>query len=480
MSKRGLRALVAVACVTGGLFAAVSPAQGAVEDPLWVFQPIPAPPPIPPPYFPPPYGNFEGPCGLGVDSAGNFYVSDYYHDQVDVYDPNASYGPQQFGPAGYITQMSNIDPIDGPCGLALDASNHLYVNDYHRAVLRYGAMPSFGASTTISGAEVDGTHPTGVAVDPATGDVYVNERTYVGVYDSSGNLLEEIGKGSLQDGYGIAFSSYPATAGSLYVPDAATDTVKVYDPATDTENPVAVLDGSGTPKGEFVSLRDAAIAVDRVTGEIYLTDDLQPQYTERPQAIAYVFSSTGAYEGHLKYLVTDAMPPGLAVDDSATATQGRVYVTSGNTTFASIYAYGPGAATTAPVALATASLSLAATGTGGGTVRTSALECTTSCEEEVPAGSTVSVSAQADPGSAFVGWSGACSGSAPSCEVQMESSAAVRATFTQAGSEGASSSSGTSQGTGWASTAQLPRATGTIRKHRHHHRSYHHAKGRHR
>jgi hypothetical protein len=52
----------------------------------------------------------------------------------------------------------------------------------------------------------------------------------------------------------------------------------------------------------FVSLRDSAIAA--------------PQTT---------------YKGHLKYNIADALSPGLTVDNSGAITQGRVYVTSGNT-----------------------------------------------------------------------------------------------------------------------------------------------------
>jgi DNA-binding beta-propeller fold protein YncE len=348
--KRGWLALI---CVAVGLSALAPAAQGAASDPLFVFTPRPSPGLPPPPPVPPPTSTLEGPCGLGVDSFGDFYVSDYYHDTVDAYDADANYNAKEVsGATGYITQLAAIDPLDGPCGLALDASNHLYVNDYHRAVLRYGALGSFGAGAAITGATTpEATHPTGVAIDLATNDLYVDQRTHVSVFDSSGALIEEIGGASLKDGYGIAYSAYPATQGYLYLPDAATDTIKVYDPATDKDDPIEEVDGSETPKGEFVSLRDASVAVDRVTGEIYVVDDLQPSYTEKPQAIVYVFHPDGTYEGHLKSLITWGMPSGLAVDNSTQPTQGRVYVTSGNSTLGSIYAYGPGAATTAPIAL---------------------------------------------------------------------------------------------------------------------------------
>jgi hypothetical protein len=185
-----------------------------------------------------------------------------------------------------------------------------------------------------------------VAANQFSGDVYVNERDRIGVFDASGTKLGTIGEGTLQDGYGLAYSE-----GRIYVPDAATNTVKVYEATPGETDPVATIDGSGAPNGHFTSLRDSAVAVDDASGEIYVADDLQPEYTERPEVVVYVFSSTGAYKGRLKYSVVGGLPVGLAVDDSFESSQGRVYVTSGNTEKASVYAYGPGAATTSAVAL---------------------------------------------------------------------------------------------------------------------------------
>jgi hypothetical protein len=365
--RRALFFIVALLCL-----ATAGPARGAAEDPLFVF--TPEPPKLPEqPAVPPPAGYFEGPCGLAIDSAANVYVSDYYpeeiadHNAVDVFGPNPISYPYDFR-----TQIRHIDPIDGPCGLAIDGDGTLFVNDYHRAVLKYETstfpppplMPFkapfpvyYGAATTI-----DTAHPTGVALDEAAGRLYVDNRTHVSVYDSAGapldstgGTLEEgeepllIGAGSevdsIENGYGLAVSAFPATAGRLYVPDAADDVVEVYDPAVDLEDPVAVIDGSEVPGGGFVSLRDSAVAVDRVSGKVYVADNLQPQFTESPEAAIYVFDSTGTYLGRLKHNIVDALPPGLAVNNSAEATQGRVYVTSGNTEFASVYAYGPGAET---------------------------------------------------------------------------------------------------------------------------------------
>ncbi|HYG97225.1 MAG TPA: NHL repeat-containing protein [Solirubrobacterales bacterium] len=342
------RSLAVLILALAATCASAVPALGAASDPLFIFRPVPST--NPKKQYPPPSLNFNGPCGLGVDSAGNFYVSDYYRHTVSVFTPDLH---PETGYPFYLGQLQEVDPLSGPCGLAFDAADNLYVNSYHRSVIEYGSKAGFGTGTAIAGAGVDSTHPTGVAVDPASGNVYVDARTHIAVYDSTGAPVMEgseplrIGLGDLVDGYGVAFSQHPATLGRLYVPDAATATVKVYDPAVDTVAPVAEIDGSATPEGRFVSLRDAAIAVDRVSGDVYVVDNLQPLYAEQPTALVYVFGPDGSYKGHLKYLIRDALPAGLAVDNSATATQGRVYVTSGNTEGAGVYAYPPGAATTA-------------------------------------------------------------------------------------------------------------------------------------
>jgi hypothetical protein len=317
-------------------------AQAAFDDPLFVFRPEPvSPTPIIP--IPPPAEMFEGPCGLAVDAAGDFYVSDYYHHVVDLFGPGT----------GYIGQTADEDPLDGPCGLAVDAAGNLYVNNFHRNVIHFA--PGFGAATVIAGVGAgpgaEAARPTGVAVEPGGSLVYVDERTRVAVFDSAGATKGTIGQSNLQDGYGVAVSGYPATEGFVYVPDADTETIKVYDPATDTVDPAAEIDGSGTPNGHFTSLRNSAIAVDGATGEIYVADILRPEYSESSETAIYVFDANGVYEGRLKYSIENALPPGLAVDNSNASTKGRVYVTSGNSELGAVYVYPPGAATSAAVPL---------------------------------------------------------------------------------------------------------------------------------
>jgi DNA-binding beta-propeller fold protein YncE len=359
-----------------------------------------------------PERNFEGPCGLTVDVSANLYVSDYYLNAIHIFTSDG------------LRRISNIDPLDGPCGLAIDNSGRLYVNDYHRWVQRFTieGFPSFRSFTYIPGPRIDTSTPTGVAVDPVLGNVYVNARDHIAAYDSSGAPILTIGSGVLRDGYGIAFA--PAS-GFLYVSDYADNTVKVFSSLSDTL--LATINGIGVPNRRFISLRDSALAVDRVNGDLYVTDAVGSPLSERPEAIVYVFDSTGAYKGMLKYRISTASPPGLAVDNSAGVAQGRVYVTSGITEQAVVYAYPRGSATTTSLPT---QFSLGVTVSGSGSVSSEwvGLDCDSSCEAQVRAGTSISLTATPELGSVFTGWSGAdCLGS--DCSIEMSEAKSVSAEF---------------------------------------------------
>lgn len=263
---------------------------------------------------PPPEGQIEGPCGLAVRD-GSLYVSDYHHNLVDLFTVVPGFG-ERFPFAGQLKGIAT--PPEGPCGLAVGPAGALYVNVWHQRVVRL--QPSVQVFDTDSS--------TGVAVD-AAGNVYVNDRTYVAVYEPSGAPVLDggeplkIGLGSLGDGFGVAVSG-----GRVYVPDAADQTVKVYEPALDPLDPVATIGG-------FNSLVDAAVAVDPTNGHLLVVDNLKPGF-EHPQAAIFEFDSAGTFLDRLVGSVHGG-PSGIVVDPAT----GVLFVTDGNGELSNVFAYGP-------------------------------------------------------------------------------------------------------------------------------------------
>ncbi len=360
----------------------------------------------------PPRAKLDSPCGIALGPDDELFVADYFRRSI----LNATLPP-------YF-------PANGACGLAADPFN-LYANYRHGGVVN--------VETGVITAEA----ATGIAVDPTSFDLYVDRRTSIAVYAAPvepGELpAEEIDAGSgsaLKNGYGIAVSAFPATAGWIYVADAADNTIKVFDPAApNPSQPIQVIDGAGTAAGRFVSLVDSSLAIDQSTGHLFVVDNLQPGF-EHPAAAVDEFNAAGIYRGQLPHALVAGLPTGIAIDESETAAKGRVYVTSGNgssivippsggvpaSELGSVFAFEPGG--TGEI------LEAAVSGSGQGSVTSSpaGISCPGACKAELNSGAVVTLTAAAAPGSEFVGWSGACTGSG-SCQVTLGGPAAVTAEF---------------------------------------------------
>ena len=284
-----------------------------------------------------PGGQIEGACGLAISPFGTLRISDYYHRAVHAFTLSGTYGGTELLAGGNPSLVREpIRELNAVCGLAVDGAGSLYASEFHQGVLR---LPGE--------AVVDPGKSTGIAVDDK-GDLYVDQGTYVAVYDAPVAPGDEpslkIGSGSLTNAYGVAVDSQ---SGRVYVPDAATETIKVFDPAG---NPVDKIDGPYGKAG-FNSLANASLAVDESAtegeGHLLVVDDLKPGF-EFPQAAIYEFDSSGSYLDRLQTRTVGPLgeerdgpifgePSGIAVD----AKTGDLYVTTGNSEDSNVVKYGP-------------------------------------------------------------------------------------------------------------------------------------------
>jgi DNA-binding beta-propeller fold protein YncE len=305
----------------------------------------------------------EGACGLALSPlSGALYVSDYYHRAIDIFNSSGQ-------SAGKITlaggdPRQETDTLNAVCGLAIDSSERIYANALHEKVM------------LLPGEQViDANESTGVAVDQAD-NVYVDDRTYVALYKAPvtpGDVpAEKIGLGNLVDGYGVAVD---AAGKRIYVPDAAEDVIKMYEPADDPVKPVEVIEMPEPPAGRVASLVDAGIAVDNSAGEgqghLLVTEDLKPG-AEEPEAAIYEFSAEGDFLDLLQRRIYTLFgekhndpifgePSGVAIDPDS----GELFVTTGNSNESNVLKYGPYEAFAPPLASPSPPLAPATAGSVG-------------------------------------------------------------------------------------------------------------------
>ena len=197
---------------------------------------------------------FRDPRGVAVDSAGNVYVADYSNHTI-----------RKITPAGVVSTLAGLAGNPGsddgtgnaarfsqPAGVAVDSAGNVYVADTFNHTIR--KITSAGMVSTLAGlagslGSEDGpvsgarfNHPYGVAVDSASGNVYVADSanhtirkiTPAGVVSTlaglAGNPGSADGIGSaarFNSPYGVAVDS----AGNVYVADSHNNTIRKITPA---------------------------------------------------------------------------------------------------------------------------------------------------------------------------------------------------------------------------------------------------------
>ena len=233
-----------------------------------------------------PAGSFGGgPVSVAVDNAsGDIYVGDRTHAVVDKFDSSgnliASFGDTSPAANGQLA------------GSATPAGSF---------------SPASGAGSTL-----------GIAVDQATGDLYVIDAGHqvVDIFSSSGSYLSQItatpaGLYGCGNQYADGIAVNP-TSGHVFVADSCSDQVFEFDSAGSY---VTTWTGAGTPAGSFGG-GYVAVAVDDSSGDVYVMDT--------SDNVVDQFDSSGSYLAQITGIPSAPSNDGVAVDEGT----GNVYVSA--------------------------------------------------------------------------------------------------------------------------------------------------------
>jgi hypothetical protein len=237
-------------------------------------------------------GQFSEPAGIAVDnsgssedpSAGDVYVVDRKHDVIDKFGPTGEYLGQVIVPriSGasvflfgvtvdshgevWVSEFQNIAHVgvdhfgngtgnefheffSGEVsfssdfglenGLVTDSKDNIYINGETRSskgVFEYDSAGKFLREV------VNSTPTSAVAIEPSSGDLYLDNVESVGRFGPDGGLIERFGSGHLTAGSGVAVNS---SSGTVYVADSTVGVVDVFPlqpPSPPTVESVSVSD----------------------------------------------------------------------------------------------------------------------------------------------------------------------------------------------------------------------------------------------
>jgi hypothetical protein len=209
---------------------------------------------------------FKELCGVAVDSSGDIYASEFAEGANSV---------RIFAPSGEL-----LTTISGArtCQLAVDSHGTVYISLTGPVQkLTPSEFPVTHSTTYTAAGILDQALALGVAVDPTTDHVFVDEHTRIAEYDASGSRLAVFGAegpGALSASEGVAVNS---ASGRIYASDAEGERqVETFGPlvffpdattggAASMHPTSAIVHGTVNPNGvpltacEFEYLSDATL-----------------------------------------------------------------------------------------------------------------------------------------------------------------------------------------------------------------------------
>ncbi len=346
-------------------------------------------------------GQLNGPMGVAVDSLGYVYVADNGNSRIQKFSNNGVF-VAKWGSSG-----SGDGQFSFMRGVAVDSQGYVYVADSGR-IQKFTSEGAFVTKWGSSGSG-DGQFLSvqDVAVD-ASGNVYVAEgmNSRIQKFASDGTFLAKWGSygegaGQFMDLQRLAIDA----SGTLFTAESYSIMV----------NRVQKFNTSGTYLAQWSSWSSGAdrfsgphgIAVDR-TGAVYVADYSRIIKFSPDGTYITKWGSGGSGDGQFSYI------QGAAVDAS-----GSVYVTDTNLNRVQKF-----------VQKTDFTLTVSKSGTGSGRVAGNGLLCDgNTCTGGYLRNASVTLTAVADSGSAFAGWSlPGCPGTG-SCVVTMDANKEVTAIF---------------------------------------------------
>ncbi|HEY3865320.1 MAG TPA: hypothetical protein VGL54_04455 [Solirubrobacteraceae bacterium] len=235
------------------------------------------------------------PCGVAVDPSGDVYVGLFEKEEVKRYAPTTA-------PVTEADYTSSLWEVGKVCNLAVDSAGDAYVASYNGngGVTKYEASElkteeewQEGGEKAAKGIVIDSENTPTLALDPVSGEVYINNGSEIEVYTSSGTPVESFG--SLSVSYGVAVND---TSGDVYAPEEMkASEVVIFGSPSATEYPFEVK-ATGPGGGEVTCEIEGSGNIESPCSLKYIEGtELKVTATPNLESTLAAFSGTGSASG---------------------------------------------------------------------------------------------------------------------------------------------------------------------------------------